>query len=80
MTDQAFGEAWYQCGASMKRTFVLLIMANNLECRIAAIGKFNLSLPSFMTVKLNILYVPFMCRGININIPIILLSNYPTIF
>jgi len=35
----------------MKRTFILLIISNNLECRIAEIGKFNLSLPLFMTVK-----------------------------
>jgi len=40
----------------MKRIFILLIMSNNLECRIAAIGKFNLSLPSFMTVKFVYLY------------------------
>lgn len=54
MTDKAFDEAWYQFGPSMKRTFILLIMANNLECKIAAIEKFNLSLPSFMTVNFNI--------------------------
>ncbi|XP_025265933.1 odorant receptor 67c-like [Camponotus floridanus] len=50
VTDKAFDEAWYQFGSSMKRTFLLLIMANNLECKIAAIDKFNLSLPSFMTI------------------------------
>lgn len=54
VTDKAFDEAWYQFGSSMKRTFMLLIMANNLECKIAAIDKFNLSLPSFMTVNFNI--------------------------
>ncbi|KAF3054463.1 Odorant receptor 276 [Nylanderia fulva] len=50
VTDKAFDEAWYQFGPSMKRTFILLIMANNLDCKIAAIDKFNLSLPSFMTI------------------------------
>ncbi|XP_071637850.1 uncharacterized protein [Temnothorax longispinosus] len=50
ITDKAFNEGWYQFGPPIKRTFILLIMANNLECRIAAIGKFNLSLPSFMTI------------------------------
>ncbi|XP_071582702.1 uncharacterized protein [Temnothorax nylanderi] len=50
ITDKAFDEGWYQLEPSMKRIFILLIMANNLECRIAAIGKFNLSLPSFMTI------------------------------
>ncbi|XP_024876124.1 uncharacterized protein LOC112457357 isoform X2 [Temnothorax curvispinosus] len=50
ITDKAFNEGWYQFGPPIKRTFILMIMANNLECRIAAIGKFNLSLPSFMTI------------------------------
>ncbi|XP_012529626.1 odorant receptor 22c [Monomorium pharaonis] len=50
ITDKAFDEGWYQFGSPTKRTFLLLIMANNLECKIAAIGKFNLSLPSFMTI------------------------------
>ncbi|KAG5340086.1 OR22C protein, partial [Acromyrmex charruanus] len=54
ITDKAFDEGWYQFGPSMKRIFILLIMSNNLECRIAEIGKFNLSLPSFMTVKFTI--------------------------
>ncbi|KYN16275.1 hypothetical protein ALC57_11486 [Trachymyrmex cornetzi] len=51
ITDKAFDEGWYQFGPWTKSTFILLIMSNSLECRIAAIGKFNLSLPSFMTVK-----------------------------
>lgn len=51
MTDRAFEEGWYQFGTSLKRTFILLIMANNLECKLTAVEKFNLSLPSFMTVK-----------------------------
>ncbi|EGI66379.1 hypothetical protein G5I_05106 [Acromyrmex echinatior] len=51
ITDKAFDEGWYQLGPSLKRIFILLIISNNLECKIAAIGKFNLSLPSFMTVR-----------------------------
>ncbi|KAL0114657.1 hypothetical protein PUN28_011744 [Cardiocondyla obscurior] len=51
ITDKAFDESWYQLSQPMKRIFILLIMGNNLECKIAAIGKFNLSLPSFMTVS-----------------------------
>jgi len=47
----------------MKRIFILLIMSNNLECRIAAIGKFNLSLPSFMTVKFVYLYFLHVSRN-----------------
>ncbi|XP_019700463.1 odorant receptor 67c-like isoform X2 [Harpegnathos saltator] len=50
ITDTAFNENWYQYGSSIKRIFLLLIMTNNLECKIAAIEKFNLSLPSFMTI------------------------------
>ncbi|KAG5313936.1 OR67C protein, partial [Acromyrmex insinuator] len=50
ITDKAFDEGWYQLGPSLKRIFILLIISNNLECKIAAIGKFNLSLPSFMTI------------------------------
>ncbi|XP_011882023.1 PREDICTED: odorant receptor 22c-like isoform X1 [Vollenhovia emeryi] len=50
VTDKAFDEGWYQFRPSIKRTFILLILANNLECKIATIGKFNLSLPSFMTI------------------------------
>ncbi|XP_014488292.1 PREDICTED: odorant receptor 67c-like [Dinoponera quadriceps] len=50
ITDKAFDENWHQYGSSIKRTFLLLIMANNLKCQISAIEKFNLSLPSFMTI------------------------------
>nr|XP_012234085.1 PREDICTED: odorant receptor 85b-like [Linepithema humile] len=50
ITDTAFDEGWYQFEPLIKRTFLLLIMANNLECKIAAVDKFNLSLPSFMTI------------------------------
>ncbi|KAF3054462.1 Odorant receptor 310 [Nylanderia fulva] len=50
VTDKAFDEAWHQLQPPMKRIFLLLILANNLECKIAAVEKFNLSLPSFMTI------------------------------
>ncbi|XP_025262298.1 uncharacterized protein LOC112637252 [Camponotus floridanus] len=50
VTDKAFNEGWYQLKSSIQRTFILLILANNLECKIAAIDKFNLSLPSFMAI------------------------------
>ncbi|XP_072760423.1 uncharacterized protein [Anoplolepis gracilipes] len=50
VTNKAFDEAWYQFRPSMKRIFMLLIMSNNLECKIAAVDRFNLSLPSFMTI------------------------------
>ncbi|XP_072760420.1 uncharacterized protein [Anoplolepis gracilipes] len=50
VTDKAFDESWYQFRPSIKRLFLLLIEANNLECKIAAVEKFNLSLPSFMTI------------------------------
>jgi len=59
VTDKAFDEGWYQLKPTMQRTFILLILANNLECKIAAIDKFNLSLPSFMAVNSNILYIKF---------------------
>ncbi|XP_029671993.1 odorant receptor 67a-like [Formica exsecta] len=50
VTNKAFDESWYQFQPSMKRIFILLILSNNLECKIAAIEKFNLSLPSFMAI------------------------------
>jgi len=51
MTDKAFHKNWYLLQPSVKRIFVLIIMANNLECKITAFKNFNLSLPSFMVVK-----------------------------
>jgi len=54
ITDKSFNGNWYQFGSPIKRIFMLLMMTNNLECKIAAIEKFNLSLPSFMTVRFNI--------------------------
>ncbi|XP_019700466.1 uncharacterized protein LOC105190823 isoform X2 [Harpegnathos saltator] len=53
VTDEAFHEKWYQFEPSLKHTFLSIIAANNLECKLAALEKFNLSLPSFMTVLNN---------------------------
>ncbi|EZA61768.1 ObirOr5-A5 [Ooceraea biroi] len=50
ITDKAFHEEWYRYGGLIKRTFIMIIMANNLECKLSTFGKFNLSLPSFMTI------------------------------
>ncbi|XP_032667083.1 uncharacterized protein LOC116842258 [Odontomachus brunneus] len=50
ITDKAFHEEWYLQELSVKRTFMFMIMANNLECKFATFEKFNLSLPSFMTI------------------------------
>ncbi|XP_029163009.1 odorant receptor 67a-like [Nylanderia fulva] len=48
ITDKAFHEDWYLLKPSIKRIFILIIMANNLECKLATFENFNLSLPSFM--------------------------------
>ncbi|XP_050463833.1 uncharacterized protein LOC126857944 [Cataglyphis hispanica] len=50
ITDKAFGESWYEFQPSVQRMFILLLLSNNLECKIAAVEKFNLSLPSFMAI------------------------------
>ncbi|EFN76121.1 hypothetical protein EAI_08699 [Harpegnathos saltator] len=50
MTEEAFHEEWYRFGSSIKRTFMLMALACNLECKISTNDKFNLSLPSFMTL------------------------------
>ncbi|EZA61769.1 hypothetical protein X777_09390 [Ooceraea biroi] len=50
ITDKAFHEEWYLVEISLKRTFMTIIMANNLECKLAKIENFNLSLPSYMTI------------------------------
>ncbi|XP_072760429.1 uncharacterized protein [Anoplolepis gracilipes] len=50
MTDKAFHEEWYLLKPSIKRMFILIIMANNLECKLATFENFNLSLPSFMAI------------------------------
>ncbi|XP_014483590.1 PREDICTED: uncharacterized protein LOC106749054, partial [Dinoponera quadriceps] len=49
MTDVAFHENWYQFGSPIKRTFILMILSNNLKCKLTTCEKLNLSLPSFMT-------------------------------
>jgi len=54
---KAFHEKWYQFGPSVKRTFMLMILSNNLECKLSTCDKFNLSLPSFMTVRVYIIYI-----------------------
>ncbi|XP_032666551.1 uncharacterized protein LOC116842022 [Odontomachus brunneus] len=50
ITDKAFHEEWYLQEPSVKRTFISMIMANNLECKLAMFEKFNLSLPSLMAI------------------------------
>lgn len=50
ITDKAFHEDWYQFDISIKRTFMLVIIASNLELKLSTFEKFNLSLPSFMAV------------------------------
>ncbi|XP_036150966.1 uncharacterized protein LOC118648692 [Monomorium pharaonis] len=50
VTDKAFHEKWYLLQPSTKCIFMLIIMANSLECKIAAFENFNLSLSSFMKI------------------------------
>ncbi|XP_029675952.1 odorant receptor 67a-like [Formica exsecta] len=50
ITDQAFHEGWYQFGSSIKRTFMFMIMANNLKLKLSTFEKYNLSLSSFMMI------------------------------
>ncbi|XP_067207039.1 odorant receptor 85f-like isoform X1 [Linepithema humile] len=57
ITDQAFHEEWYRYRTSVKRKFMLMIMANNLDIKLSTFAKYNLSLPSFMTVSLNAYFV-----------------------
>ncbi|XP_070527404.1 odorant receptor 67c-like [Cardiocondyla obscurior] len=52
ITDYAFHEQWYQYRASIKRIFMFMIMANNLEIKLFTFEKYNLSLASFMAVSL----------------------------
>lgn len=54
MTDQAFYEEWYESikFKSIKRTFMLMIMANNLKLKLSMFKEYNLSLPSFTMVNL----------------------------
>lgn len=51
VTDKAFHENWYQFNIPIKRTFMLVIIASNLELKLSTFEKFNLSLPSFMAVR-----------------------------
>ncbi|XP_025162886.1 uncharacterized protein LOC105184171 isoform X2 [Harpegnathos saltator] len=48
--DEAFHEKWYQFGPSVKRMFMLMILGSNLGCKLSTCDKFNLSLPSFLTI------------------------------
>ncbi|XP_025265888.1 odorant receptor 67a-like [Camponotus floridanus] len=50
ITDQAFHEPWYRFEGSIKRTFMFLIMANNLELKLSMFKRYNISLASFMTI------------------------------
>ncbi|XP_050463844.1 odorant receptor 67a-like [Cataglyphis hispanica] len=50
ITDQAFHKEWYQFKSSIKRSFIFMIMANNLELKLSTFEKYNLSLPSFMVI------------------------------
>ncbi|KAL6259513.1 hypothetical protein P5V15_009430 [Pogonomyrmex californicus] len=49
ITDEAFHEGWYQLKPSLQRIF-LFLMSSNIECKVSAIEKFNLSLPSFIAI------------------------------
>ncbi|KAL6259514.1 hypothetical protein P5V15_009431 [Pogonomyrmex californicus] len=51
ISDKAFHEKWYQSGPLLKHMFRMMIITNNLECKLSVSEKFNLSLPSFMTVR-----------------------------
>ncbi|XP_032668180.1 uncharacterized protein LOC116842708 [Odontomachus brunneus] len=50
VTDEAFHQKWYMSESPIKKIFMLIIMANNLQCKLATFEKFNLSLPSFMMI------------------------------
>ncbi|XP_032667059.1 uncharacterized protein LOC116842245 [Odontomachus brunneus] len=50
ITDEAFHEKWYRFGPSIRRTFMLMILANKLGCKLSTCEKFSLSLSSFMTI------------------------------
>ncbi|XP_072760414.1 uncharacterized protein [Anoplolepis gracilipes] len=50
LTDKAFHGKWYQFKPSLKYMFMMMIISNNLECKLSTSEKFNLSLPSFMTI------------------------------
>ncbi|XP_071637842.1 uncharacterized protein [Temnothorax longispinosus] len=50
ITDNAFHEGWYLYGRSIKRTFMFMIMSNNLDIKLSTFGKYNLSLSSFIAI------------------------------
>ncbi|KAM0725609.1 Odorant receptor 22c [Formica fusca] len=50
LTNKAFHGKWYQFEPSLKYIFMMMIISNNLECKLSTFEKFNLSLPSFMTI------------------------------
>ncbi|XP_018399344.1 PREDICTED: putative odorant receptor 92a [Cyphomyrmex costatus] len=50
ITDNAFHEKWYQFGPSLKDMLRMMIITNNLECKLSISERFSLSLPSFMTI------------------------------
>ncbi|XP_012234079.2 uncharacterized protein [Linepithema humile] len=55
ITDKAFHEDWYWFKPSVKRSFLLLTMANKLECKLTKFTNYNLTLPAF-TLVLNHAY------------------------
>lgn len=61
MTDMAFHKNWYQSRPSIKREFMLMILSNNLKCRIVAFESFSISLSSFMTVRLHAFAISLTC-------------------
>ncbi|XP_039311644.1 uncharacterized protein LOC105202733 isoform X3 [Solenopsis invicta] len=51
ITNEAFHEDWNQFNLPIKRMFLLMTMAsNNIEIKLSLLDRFNLSLPSFMSV------------------------------
>ncbi|XP_029163008.1 putative odorant receptor 92a [Nylanderia fulva] len=50
ITDKAFHEEWYQVKPSLKYIFMMMIISNNLGCKLSTFENFNLTLPSFMTI------------------------------
>ncbi|XP_011882016.1 PREDICTED: uncharacterized protein LOC105569854 isoform X2 [Vollenhovia emeryi] len=57
ITDKAFHEKWYQFGPSLKHMFRMMIISNSLECKLSVSDRFNLSLPSFMAVRFDVLLI-----------------------
>ncbi|KYM99042.1 hypothetical protein ALC62_10234 [Cyphomyrmex costatus] len=57
ITDKAFHENWYQFSLSIQRIFLMIIISNNIDIKLSLYERFNLSLPSFMSVR----YMINMC-------------------